>query len=85
MVGLCKGEREQGGEQGVGILPALSTPRTLLLVPCPPAAAAEEPAGSPPHSRAESGLKERKRKVKTHRAMRARSSIPTLPAPARSI
>lgn len=56
----------------------------FLPEPCPPAVA-EELVASLPHTRAERGLKERKRKVKTHRAIRARSSIPALPDAACSI
>lgn len=61
-------------------IPALSRPSMILPVPGCTAwllAVVLEPI--PPHSMAARGLRERKRKVNVHSAMRERSSMPALP------
>lgn len=61
-------------------IPALSRPSMFLPVPGCTAwllAVVLEPI--PPHSMAARGLRERKRKVNVHSAMRERSSMPALP------
>lgn len=64
------------------LVPAISTPRTLLPAGWVAVAALADELLPDEQSRAARGLRERKRKVKAHSAMRERSNMPPALPPA---